>query len=408
MLAIRRLWVKAADIELSDLRADDRVQYMSADPPRSDARSADGSPHEWEATVVGGPYSAAKVMVFLGLVGGILAVANFLAGSILPQVPDSSTADRNEFRFRGYPEFLSGIEHSSAPRDLVLLSNSQAYSGEYRASEGYPARLEGLMNAAAGTGAGAQWRVHNWSVDGTTSMEYMLMAAYLAGHPPDLLVASIGYADFRGQNVEESFSHCRSDTPRLVSRPAIARRLPAQFWLRHGAVEDTLSAVVRDRFPVAQVPEFAWSWIDQQYPGTMPLFYAPSLYHHPWKLDVERKGTRPNFIRPPNEAEGATNYAYDERSTALLEEFLVALKQVGASHVLVVACPGNERPGSAHAPFVEAFRSDLRVLTEAMGVPFRDLSDALPGADFLDSLHFTKPNHRRYAERLWRELNPDL
>jgi hypothetical protein len=346
-----------------------------------------------------------RLLVFAGLVVLVLAVLNGVSGWILPAVPDSAEAGRNGFRFRGYPEYLAGLDRSAAVRDLVLLSNSQAYSGEYPVADGYPARLEGLLNG--GSADGASWRVHNWSVDGTTSMEYMLMAAYLVGRAPDVLVASVGYADFRGQNMEEGFSHCRTDLPRLVARPAVARRLPLAFWRRHGAVEDTLSAMLRELLPATRVPEYAWCRLDQQYPGVMPLFYAPTLYHHPWKLDVPRRGERPNILRPPNQAEGAGYYAYDARSAVLLEEFLVALRRVGAGRVLVAACPGNDQPGSAHAASVAAFREDLRTLTAKHGVPFRDFSDALPAEDFLDSLHFTRPNHQRYARQLWTALQPD-
>lgn len=355
--------------------------------------------------MAGGPYTRGRLLVFLGMVVLALVLVNVLGAWILPEIPDSSVADRNEFRFRGYPEYLTGPQRSSASSNLVLLSNSQAYSGEYPARDGYPARLEGLLNAESGDAA--TWRVHNWSVDGATSMEYMLMTASLVDRPPDVLVASIGYADFRGQNLDEGFSHCRTDLPRLVSRPSVAGRLPAAFWRRHGAVEDTLSAILRDRLPGTRVPEYAWCWLDQQYPGMMPLLYAPTLYHHPWKLDLPRRGERPNIRRPANLAEGAAYYAYDERSAILLEEFLVALKGVGAARLLVAACPGNERPGSAHAASVAAFREDLRILTAKHGVPFLDLSNALPRDDFVDSLHFTRPNHQRYAQRLWTALQPE-
>ncbi len=361
---------------------------------------------EWDAAIARGPYSRRQAAAFIGMVVAVLAILNFAAGRVLPDVPDSLDAYRNEFRFRGYPEYLLGLSRADESRPLVLLSNSQAYSGELAARQGYPAQLERLLNERR-AGDGTPWRVHNWSVDGTTSMEYMLMAARLKSLDPEVVVVSIGYADFRGQNANEGFSHCRSDLPRLVGRPGIARQLPAAFWIRHGRVEDTLSAVVRDRFALARLPEYVWSYLDQQYPGMMPLYYAPALYHHPWKLNLRRKWKRPDILRPPSGQEGAAYFAYDDRSTALLEEFLVALKEMDAPRLLVVACPGNERPGSMHIPFAEAFRKDIAALTRKHGIPFRDLSDALPREEFIDSLHFTEPNHVRYADRLWTELHPD-
>jgi len=336
------------------------------------------------------------LLVFLAL--------NIAAALILPHVPGSDTAARNPFRFRGFPEYVSGIRAGADDSNLVLLSNSQAYAGEYRARDGYPALLSQLMNRSEPE---KRWRVHNWSVDGITSMEYMLMAAELSSTVPDVVVASIGYADFKGRNRGEGFSHCRSDLPRLSGRPPVAMRLPREFWRRHGKVEDTLAFVARDRFPMFRLPEFAWSWLDQVYPGTQPLLYAPSLYFHPWELDLKRKGGKVGISRPPPKEDDPDYYAYDENSTEMLEEFFLALKDLEGARLIVIACPGNHHPTSRHLPHLERFLADARALADRHDVSYLDWSDALPRKDFRDSLHFNRKNHRRYAERLWNELTPD-
>jgi hypothetical protein len=349
-------------------------------------------------------FSTLQFTLFLGMVLFVFLVLNIVAVFILPSIPGSNTADRNPFRFRGFPEYLSGIGEATEGSALVLLSNSQAYAGEYRGRDGYPALLEKLQNESADERA---WRVHNWSVDGITSMEYMLMAARLKTASPEVVVASIGYADFKGRNAGEGFSHCRSDLPRLAGRPAVVKHLPRGFWHRHGRVEDTLAAVVKDQMPMVRLPEYAWSWADQIYPGMQPLLYAPSLYFHPWELEVERKGKKVRISRPPPKEEDATYYAYDGHSSEMLEEFFVALKELDVPHKLVVACPGNHRPASRHVPYLKRFLADAKELADRHNLPYRDLSDALPREDFRDSLHFNRKNHRRYAEKLWAELNPD-
>ena len=74
-----------------------------------------------------------KAAVVLLLAGLVLALGNGLAYRLLPEVPPSRDEARNPFRFRGFPEFVRGS--SSAPtadsKTVVLLSNSQAYAGEY-------------------------------------------------------------------------------------------------------------------------------------------------------------------------------------------------------------------------------------------------------------------------------------
>lgn len=333
-----------------------------------------------------------------------LVALNIAASVLLPRIPVSGSSGRNPFRFRGFPEYLSGIDQDPKAEKLVLLSNSQAYAGEYPPHEGYPAQLQNLLNE---TDAGRILEVHNWSVDGITSMEYMLLAARLLESSPAVLVASIGYADFKGRNADEGFSHCRSDLPRLVSSPRLAQRLPGEFWQRHGRVEDTLGAVAGDLLPALRFPEFAWSWLDQRYPSMQPLLYAPSLYFHPWELNLERKWKKVRIARPPAEENDAAYYEYDDRSTEMLEEFLAMLAAFDVAQRLVVACPGNHPPSSSHASRVRRFRENAMRLTDQYDLPYVDLTEALPREDFLDSFHFNRENHRRYAERLWSELTPD-
>jgi hypothetical protein len=56
--------------------------------------------------------------------------------------------------------------------------------------------------------------------------------------------------------------------------------------------------------------------------------------------------------------------------------------------------------GTPDGQWIAAFRRDLERLAGAQGLPFRDLTDALPPEDFITSNHLHDRNHKRMAELL--------
>jgi hypothetical protein len=347
-----------------------------------------------------------SVVVFAGVIAGMLLLLNIVAHHLLPNVPGSHQESRNPFHFRGFPAYVDGLARSEAPQDLVLLSNSQGFAAEYRSHFSYPALLQATLNQDSDD---PTWRIHNWSVAGITSLEYMAFAAKLHEVSADVIVACIGYADFKGRNAEQGFSHCRSDAPQILAETTWSA-LPFAFWKRHGLdhFDDLLSVLARANAPALRWPEYFWSSLNQQYPGMMTLFYAPDLRFHPWVVPVENIWPSPSIVRAPAPETESKYYQYDERSTMLLEEFLDALQRIdhARTRLLLVACPGNERPTSRRYSYHQRFREDLARLTQKRGILFCDLGDALAQEEFLNSIHFNKRGHRRFADRLLQELNP--
>lgn len=347
-----------------------------------------------------------QVAAFAAILVVVLSLLNAAAGRFLPEVPGSHEAGRNPFHFRGFPAFVEGLDASQTPRNLVLLSNSQGFAAEYPEGFSYPVLLETALNETAGDG---MWRVHNWSVTGITSMEYMAFAARLQASPPDVLLACMGYADFKGRNADQGFSHCRSDAPQLLAGRAWTVP-PSSFWKRHGAghMDDVLTVLARAHTPALRYPEYAWSALNQRYPGMMPLFYAPGLRYHPWVLPIKPTWPKPSIRRPPPPEAESDYYLYDDRSTRMLEELVATLHHIDGSRLVLVACPGNESTTGPRYGYHQRFRDELGALAEPAGTAFYDMSHALPPGDYLNSIHFNKSGHRRFAEQLAAALQPIL
>ena len=326
------------------------------------------------------------------LVLGILLLAELLARTNLPDVPDSRDAPRNPFRYRGWPEYMSGIRKSGEKPTVVLLTNCQAYGGEYPASKGYPAALEHNLSERS-AGECADWDVLNWAIDGATSMEYMLMATHLRKHPPRIVLAVTGYGDYHNEHYREGISYCRSDIPRLLSRWSILRLLPQSFRRRHVKIEDWLSFALSDHLALLRFKEFTWSWLDRRLPGIHNVFYAPAFNHLPWALP---KHPLIKPLRLKKRSDSAMEVTYGEESRQMLREYIQQLSGI-PSRVIVVAEPTTI---SGSNPFVRSFLDDLESMTMEHGLVYWDLHDALPAENFLTSSHLHRKNHLRMADIL--------
>lgn len=340
-----------------------------------------------------------KVALAVGIGLAVIGFAAGLVAGLLPSPANCSTSSRNPYRFRDWVHYVDGIHARGDAATVVLISNSQAYAGEYPPQKGYAARLESLLNERQ-TGGYARWEVLNLSIDGVTTMEYMALAARLREEKTTWLVSVSGCTDFKADNFERGFSYCRSDLPNFLTQWNLARRMPLSFWWRHGRVEDTLTAWVTQRWPLLRVRDFLWSWLDTRYPGAQKAFYAPRVTYHYWQLPGKARTAEIPAPMPGGDADNL-DLTYDERSTVMLREFLAQLAVVPAEHRLVVAAPLRSTfQTSREGPWVAAFRKDLAQLSGELGLPLWDMSEALPPEDFITSNHLHTRNHIRMAELL--------
>ena len=329
--------------------------------------------------------------MLLAIPAFMLGLFEALARLALPEVPDCSKNWRNPYRFRAWPEYLGGIRSSTGTVNLVLLTNSQGYAGEHPANKAYPARLEGLLNERA-VGGFRNWKVMNWSVDGMTSIEYMIMASALRKAEPFLVLAVTGFADYRTAHAHAGFSYCRSDVPRLATRWSVLEELPGSYLWRHIKLEDTATCWVADRWALPRFREYMWSWLDQRFPGVQNVLFSPTVNYHPWELEG-RAVTQPLKLKKIQDAE--LDLSYLPEGPVMLAEYLRALARIPAMTV-VVSEPRKE--SNKDRMLNDAlFQKDVGRLADEYGMLFWDLHGVLPSQDFLDWTHFKMANHERFA-----------
>ncbi len=336
------------------------------------------------------------------IVLAVLAACEIGARRLLPKLPPCDETHRNPYRFRGWPEYMRVKSAPGEARLLFLLSNSQAYGGEFSSVQIYPNLLELKLNEPGGAG-GKPWRVCNWSVNGTTSMEYGLMAARLKSMRPDVVMTVIGYADFRGENFDKGFSYCRSDIPRLSTRPGVARDLPDGFMRRHGRAEQWLTDFLNDRLALFRLREYLWSWLDFRFPGIQTVWYAPMVNYRFW--EVGGKPLVPALDFTWYEEQGV-DFSYDGQSKFLLKEYLAALARLPC-RAIVVNAPVKITETDKRTTWHEIYCRDLAGLCGELGLEYWDLTGGLPAEDFLTSSHFNRKNHKRFAELLAERLAAD-
>ncbi len=310
-----------------------------------------------------------------------------------PAMPSCAEERRNPYRFRGWPEYVEGARGMIADhRTVVLLTNCQGYGAELPGRMGYPAALQDALAERKLLGD-TNWRVVNWALDGATSIEYTILAAYLETLRPAAVIVSLAFADFRAEHFNEGWRYARSDVSRLATRPPVFRHLPPSFLRRHGKVEDGLDAWMFDRCALLRAKEYGWSWLDGHLPGIHYALYAPAINYRPWRIEGELAWLPE--IRPigvPRDQD--LDLLYDERSTAMVDE-LAATLAAGNAPVVLAAQPF--RDGHVHA---ETFAKDLEASAARHGLPFWNLQHAIPREEFLTSNHFDRRGHRRMAGEL--------
>lgn len=345
-----------------------------------------------------------KKVFFLSvlLLLGVLAACEIAARHLLPDVPGCAEDHRNPFRFRGWPEYMDGAAWDRDVRRLFLISNSQAYAGEYPSSRIYAAVLERRLNEKVPEGE-PPWKVCNWAVDGATPMEYDVMVAALKRKKPDLVLAMIGYADFRGVNFGQGFDYCRTDVPLLVGRPEVLAELPAEFLRRHAHVEDMLTCAVAEHLSLMRLREYMWSWLDARFPGIQTVFYAPMVNYRFWEVRARPLVRGLDFEWYTQEK---LDFSYDDRSTLMLREFLEQLRSLPC-RAIVATGPVRLNPNDQRGLWHRKYALDITALAAELDLPYWDLTDALPAEDFLTSSHFNHRNHRRFGELLAERLAQD-
>ena len=326
----------------------------------------------------------------LGLLAFLLILAELLARGLGPAIPTCAQVRRNPYRCRGWPEYVAGAEDLLVSnRTVVLLTNCQGYGAELPGAMGYPAVLERELVERKFLDA-ANWRVVNWALDGATSIEYTLLAAYLKTLKPDAVIASLAFADFRAEHFREGYHYSRSDVARLASRWPVFRRLPASFLRRHWKVEDALGAWCSDRVALLRAKEYGWSWMEGVLPGSHYALYAPAMNYRPWRIEG-LKAIVPE-IRPiglPRDQD--LDLAYDERSLAMLDELAGVLAE-GRAPVALVAQPFRDSHSSARR-----FVADVEAVAAKHRLACWDLSQVVPRDEFLTSNHLNRRGHRRVA-----------
>ena len=323
----------------------------------------------------------------------LLALAEVAARLWGPAMPSCATDRRNPYRFRGWPEYVAGArELIASNRVLVVLSNCQGYGAELPGRLGYPAALQDRLAEGAVRGD-PDWKVVNWSLDGATSIEYVILAARLKELKPAAVVASLAYADFRAEHFNEGWRYSRSDVARLATRPATIRNLPRSFLRRHAQVEDSLALWAFDRVALLRAAEYGWSWLEARLPGSHYALYAPAINYRPWRLEglaAWRPAIRP--IGVPRDQD--LDLAYDGRSAAMIDELAAALAAADVPAVLVAQPFRDASPGG------DGFAADLATAAAKHGLPFWNLQAAIPPEEFLTSNHLTRRGHRALAGEL--------
>ncbi len=262
---------------------------------------------------------------------------------------------------------------------------------------GYPAILQNELAKKALLDS-THWKVLNWSLDGATSIEYVILAAYLKTLHPDVVIASVAFADFRAEHFQEGYRYCRSDVTRLATRPSVIRNLPSTFLQRHMKVEDSLALWAFDHLAILRAAEYGWSWLDGHMPGCHYAMYAPAMNYRPWRIEGEKQWLPE--IRPigvPRDQD--LDLAYDERSSAMIDE-LAAVLSAGNAPVVWVAQPFRDSHSS-----MDRFVEDLSKSATQHGIPFWDLHAAIPADEFVTSNHLSRRGHRALAEELARRID---
>ncbi len=331
------------------------------------------------------------VILFLA----VLLAANLAARRLLPHVPDCSGAIRNEYRFRGWPEYLAGLRAAPGATRLVLLSNSQGYAGEERAERSYPALLGEALNRRQ-AGGHTNWVVMNLSIDGVTHMEYMLLASLLRDDPPPVVLTVVGYADFRAENFDQGLAHGRTDVPRLVTRWRVLRHLPWAFYRRHFKLEEFLTASAHDHLALLRFRDYLWSWLDVRFPRLQTVFYAPNVPYRAWDI---KSGATYRPLQLPMPRFPPPKFVFDDHSTTMLREYLAQLAPL-TSRVFVATAPLRLAERDKRVLWQQQFQDAVTAAAAEQGMTCWDLTSALPPQDFVTSSHFNADNHHRLSELL--------
>lgn len=338
-----------------------------------------------------------RIAVTIFVFFGVLLLAEVAARIALPLVPDAAEVARNRYRYRGWPEYMAVLERTNENATLVLLTNCQGYGGEHRSSQGYPARLRRNLREQH-LGGYPGWTVMNWAVDGVTSIEYMIMAAYLREHPPAVVMAATSYADYHNGHYREGLTYCRSDVPRLALRRDVMKNLPKSFVRRHTRLEDNLAFWLSDRIALLRFKEYMWAWLERRFPGLHSGFYAPNVHYIPWRLP---KHALVRALRDRGEAFDL-HINYDETSREMLREYVETLSRI-PTRVIVIAEPFKLSSGQ-----YRQFLEDLEQACRDFDVEFWDMHDMLEPRDYVSSAHLHRRGHRKFAALIAERLAASL
>lgn len=324
------------------------------------------------------------------LVVAVLCLLGFEAGaSLLRQVlvtPSSAVAARNPHFRRGWVDYTAPPREPAAGRDVILVTASQGYLRESpRADEVYAQRLEHLLSNAPGR-SGLQ--VHNWSIDGGSALEMVLLTARAVQHRPAILLLVVTPGVFRDDTSERLPSYWVSDTWELCHLSDVREILP----------DEVIASCDRERVKGWVATRIASSWLRSR------LFDRQIESWRTWRvtgeLATEQKRRR-RRLRDMELDEGVL-----ETTLRLVVEMLS--KHTPETRLVVVAGPlARERltveGWNLGDRMIELARPRVREDDVVL-----DAREVVASERFYGFVHFDRLGHDAFADWLASELAPLL
>lgn len=114
----------------------------------------------------------------------ILIVAEIWAGKLVPYLnnPDATQSIRNYYRYRGAPEYVSGVA-SEEGRHVIIITNSQGFAPELHPEDVYSNIIRGSLNEQ-----GRGVTLENWAFGGLINQEMLALYGKALLKKPDLIL----------------------------------------------------------------------------------------------------------------------------------------------------------------------------------------------------------------------------
>jgi hypothetical protein len=344
-------------------------------PPDADSPAASGGrgTQLWRA-------AAACCLVLLALEGGAR-----LLHRAMP-TPSSWDAPRNPHHRRGWIDYTAPPRRRPPGPSIVLISSSQGFLRESSdPSQVYARRLEELLRARSGTSGP---KVLNWSLDGGSALEAVLLAARAVQHEPEVLLFVTSPGVFRPHSFERPPSYWASDAWQLCHLDDVRAVVPS----------DLLALCDRERLRGLAATRLRSSWARSR-------LFGPQMDHwQPWPASGELATERPRKEARRRDVE----LSEPDLVRTLQQIHDVLSAHAPAIRLVFVAGPLHrdaitEESWPLGARMLELARRELRADHLVL-----DARDVVAGERFYDMVHFDRVGHQDFAEWLAPRLAPLL